>query len=137
MDDKGRIKIPSAYRHYISEQYGAEFYVTSLSGDCARMYPWPQWLDIEEKLRTRGTMDTAVRKFLDRTNYFGQTAEMDLQGRILVHPLLRQSAELTGEVAVLGYLQYIEVWNLERFKLRLESQPYTEEDAASLARLGI
>jgi MraZ protein len=54
-----------------------------------------------------------------------------------VHPLLRQSAELTGDVAVLGYLQYIEVWNLERFKVRLESQPYTEEDAASLARLGI
>jgi len=137
MDEKGRIKVPSAYRHYITEHYGADFYVTSLVGDCARMYPWQEWLEIEEKLKTRGTMDVAVRKFLDRTNYFGQTAEMDSQGRILVHPLLRQSAELTGEVAVLGYLQYIEVWNLERFKARLESQPYTDEDAASLARLGI
>jgi len=137
MDDKGRIKVPSAYRHYIDEHYGREFYCTSLTGECARMYPWQEWLEIEDKLRARGTMDTAVRKFLDRTNYYGQTAEMDLQGRILVHPLLRQSAELTGEVAVLGYLQYIEVWNLDRFKMRLESQPYTEEDAASLARLGI
>jgi len=137
MDEKGRIKVPSTYRHYITEHYGAGFYVTSLVGDCARMYPWQEWLEIEEKLRARGTMDIAVRKFLDRTNYFGQTAEMDSQGRILVHPLLRQSADLTGEVAVLGYLQYIEVWNLERFKARLESQPYTDEDAASLARLGI
>ena len=137
MEEKGRIKIPSAYRHYIDEHYGHEFYVTSLIGECARMYPWQEWLDIEEKLRSRGTMDVAVRKFLDRTNYFGQPAEMDKQGRIMVHPLLRQSAELTGEVAVLGYLRYIEVWNLERFKVRLESQPYTEDDAASLALLGI
>jgi MraZ protein len=82
-------------------------------------------------------MDAAVRKFLDRTNYYGQLAEMDSQGRILVHPLLRSSAELLGEVTVLGYLQYLEVWELDRFKARMDSNPYTEEDAASLSRLGI
>jgi MraZ protein len=62
---------------------------------------------------------------------------MDAQGRILVHPLLRQSAELMGEVAVLGYLQYLEVWELDKFRARLESQPYTADDAAALARLGV
>src|SRR5262245_66441920 len=100
MDDKGRIKVPSTYRHYISEHYGAEFYVTSLNGECAGMYPWQEWLAVEEKLRTRGSMDVAVGKFLDRTNYFRQTAEMDLQGWSVVHPLLRQSAQLPGDVVV-------------------------------------
>jgi MraZ protein len=137
MDEKGRIKLPAAYRRHIEEHYGTEFYVTSLTGDCARLYPMPEWLAIEEKLQTRGTMDAAVRKFLDRTNYYGQLAEMDSQGRILVHPLLRSSAELLGEVTVLGYLQYLEVWELDRFKARMDSNPYTEEDAASLSRLGI
>src|SRR5262249_46681775 len=137
VDDKGRIKVPSTYRHYISEHYGVEFYVTSLNGECARMYPWQEWLEIEEKLRTRGTMDVAVRKFLDRTNYYGQTAEMDMQGRILVHPLLRQSAVLTGDVARVGYLQYMGVCKLERFNTRMESEGNTEDDAPSRARLGI
>ncbi|MGH9828878.1 MAG: MraZ C-terminal domain-containing protein, partial [Blastocatellia bacterium] len=69
--------------------------------------------------------------------YYGQTAEIDAQGRILVHPLLRESAQLVAEVDVLGYLQYIEVWSANRFKAKLESQPYTDEDAASIALLGI
>ncbi len=86
MDEKGRIKLPAAYRRYIDENYGAEFYVTSLTGECARLYPMREWLAIEEKLQSRGTMDAAVRKFLDRTNYYGQLADMDAQGRILVHP---------------------------------------------------
>jgi len=137
MDEKGRIKLPAAYRRYIDEHYGSEFYVTSLTGDCARLYPMQEWLAIEEKLQSRGTMDTAVRKFLDRTNYYGQLAEMDSQGRMLIHPLLRMSADLIGEVAVLGYLQYLEVWNLTKFKVRLENEPYSAEDAARLASLGI
>jgi DNA-binding transcriptional regulator/RsmH inhibitor MraZ len=42
-----------------------------------------------------------------------------------------------GDVAVLGYLNYLEVWELERFQQRLLSEPYTEEDEAAIARLGI
>jgi MraZ protein len=137
IDNKGRIKMPAAYRRYIDEHYSAEFYVTSLTGECARLYPMQEWLGIEEKLQSRGTMDVAVRKFLDRTNYYGQLAEMDSQGRILIHPLLRSSAALSGDVAILGYLQYLEVWELDKFTARLESQPYTAEDAASLAQLGV
>jgi transcriptional regulator MraZ len=137
IDDKGRIKLPAAYRRYIDEHWGTEFYVTSLTGECARLYPIQVWVDIEEKLKIKGTMDRAVRKFLDRTNYWGQMADADAQGRILIHPLLRSSAQLLGDVAVLGYLQYLEVWELEQFKARIDAEPYTEEDAATLANLGI
>ncbi|HSB08394.1 MAG TPA: division/cell wall cluster transcriptional repressor MraZ [Blastocatellia bacterium] len=137
MDEKGRIKLPAAYRRYIDEHYGNEFYVTSLNGECARLYPMAEWMIIEEKLQSKGTSYAAVRKFLDRTNYYGQLAEVDAQGRILVHPLLRSSAELVGNVAVLGYLQYLEVWELDKFRARIDSQPFTDDDAASLAALGI
>src|SRR5574342_1079508 len=94
IDGKGRIKIPSTYRRHIEENYGSEFYVTSDTGEFARLYPMREWLAIEEKLQSQGTMDLAVRKFLDRTNYHGQIAEMDKQGRILIHPALRNSADL-------------------------------------------
>jgi MraZ protein len=137
MDEKGRIKLPAAYRRYVDEHYGADFYVTSLTGDCARLYPMREWLAIEEKLQARGTMDAAVRKFLDRTSFFGQPCEMDTQGRLLIHPLLRTSADLTGDVAVIGYLQYLEVWELDKFKARLDAEPYTAADAAALAQIGV
>ena len=137
IDEKGRIKIPTAYRRHIEDNYDGEFYITSLTGDSARIYPMKEWLAIEEKLRAKGTMDKAVRKFLDRTNYFGQIAEIDNQGRLLIHPLLRTAAELAADVNVLGYLQYLEVWSMDRFKQRLDDEPYTDDDAASIAQLGI
>ena len=137
VDSKGRLKIPTSFRRYIEERHGAEVYVTSLSGECVRLYPLPEWESIEQRLALLPSMDPARRKFLDRTNYYGQQATMDGQGRILIHPLLRKSAGVVGDVAVLGYLTYLEVWELERFERRLASDPYTEEDEASIARLGI
>lgn len=137
MDSKGRLKVPTAFRRLIEEKHGAEFYVTSLTGECVRLYPLPEWNSIEQRLTLLPSMDPARRRFLDRTNYYGQEAAMDGQGRVLIHPLLRKSAGVIGDVAVLGYLTYLEVWELERFEQRLLSDPYTEEDEAAVARLGI
>ena len=137
IDSKGRLKIPTAFRRYIEEKYGAGFYVTSLTGDCARIYPLPEWESIEQRLALLPSMDPSRRKFLDRTNYYGQQTEMDAQGRVIIHPLLRKSAGVIGEVAVLGYLTYLEVWEVERFERRLLSDPYAEDDEAAIARLGI
>jgi MraZ protein len=138
VDEKGRLKIPTAFRRHIEEKYTtAEVYVTSLNGDCVRIYPLPEWESIEQRLALLPSMDPARRKFLDRTNYYGQQATVDGQGRVLVHPLLRKASGVVGDVAVLGYLTYLEVWELERFEQRLLSDPYTEEDEAAIARLGI
>ena len=137
IDSKGRLKVPTPFRRLVEEKHGTGVYVTSLTGECARLYPLPEWESIEQRLALLASMDPARRKFLDRTNYYGQQATMDGQGRILIHPLLRKSAGVIGDVAVLGYLTYLEVWELERFERRLVAEPYTEEDEASIARLGI
>jgi MraZ protein len=97
----------------------------------------PEWEAIEQRLSLLPSMDPARRKFLDRTNYYGQQSSMDTQGRVLIHPLLRKSAAVVGDVAVLGYLSYLEVWELDKFQQRLLSDPYSEEDEAAIARLGI
>jgi MraZ protein len=137
IDSKGRLKVPTPFRRLVEEKHGSGVYVTSLTGENVRIYPLPEWEAIEQRLALLPSMDPARRKFLDRTNYYGQQAAMDGQGRILIHPLLRKSAGIYGDVAVLGYLTYLEVWELEKFQQRLLSDPYTEEDEAAIARLGI
>jgi MraZ protein len=137
IDAKGRLKVPTPFRRYIDDKHGAEFYVTSLTGENVRLYALPEWESIEQRLSLLPTMDPARRKFLDRTNYYGQQQTMDAQGRVLIHPLLRKSAEIAGDVVVLGYLTYLEVWELDKFQKRLLSDPYTEEDESAIARLGI
>lgn len=137
IDGKGRLKVPTVFRRFVEDQYGLDFYVTSLTGENAHLYPLTEWQLIEQRLALLPTMDTSRRRFLDRTNFYGQLSVMDAQGRVLIHPLLRRSAAISGDVAVLGYLTHLEVWELERFEARLRAEPYTEADEAAIARLGI
>ncbi len=77
------------------------------------------------------------KKFLERVNYYGQVIEMDGQGRLLIPSLLRDSAQIKGEVAVLGNLTFLEVRNLEVFRKQIEEEKFTPEDESTLDKLGI
>ena len=132
IDEKGRLKVPAVFRGDIEDSWGSDFYVTSLTGQSVRVYPLPVWQEIEERLANLPAFNPTKKKFLDRTNYYGQLSSMDRQGRILIASHLRESAEMVGEVAVLGYLNYLEVWNNERYLKRLSEEPFTDEDEEQL-----
>jgi MraZ protein len=70
-------------------------------------------------------------------NYYGQVAEFDAQGRVLIQPHLRESAQMAGVVDVLGQQNFLEVWNHDRFVARLAAQPFSDDDAKALADFGI
>ena len=92
---------------------------------------------VEERLARMPSTHPARLKFLDRVSFFGQLSEFDAQGRVLVPPRLRESAGMTGEVDVLGQVDYLEVWNHERFLAKLEREPFTDDDARALSEFGI
>jgi MraZ protein len=71
-----------------------------------------------------------------RTNDWGQQVEMDSQGRLLLPQLLRDSAQLKGEVAVMGYLNRLEVQSMEGVRKEVE-EAFTPEDEKNLDDLGI
>ena len=137
IDEKGRLKVPSIFRAEIEDSWGSDFYVTSLTGESVLIYPLPIWQEIEERLAKLPSLNPTKKKFLDRTNYYGQLTSMDKSGRVLIPTSLRETARMTGEVAVLGNLNYLEVWNNERFLQKLQEHSFTEEDNETLSKLGI
>ena len=137
MDDKGRLKVPNVFRSLLESKYGRELFVTSLTGEYVRVYPMPVWIEIEEKLGKTPSTDPAKLRFLDRVNFYGQTTELDTQGRILVPVRLRETATMNGDVDVLGQYNYLDVWNHDRFLTKLQRDPYTDDDARRLAEFGI
>jgi MraZ protein len=137
IDDKGRLKVPNGFRARIQEAYGRDLFVTSLSGDSVRIYPMPVWQAIEQKLAAMPSTHPARKKFLDRVNYFGQVADIDVQGRVLIPSRLRDSASMVGEVDVFGQYDFLEVWNHERFLAKLQGEPFTDDDARALSEFGI
>lgn len=137
VDEKGRLKVPAEFKRLIDEKYGTQFYITSLDGKVAQVYPFEEWQRIEEKLARLSNFNATKKKFLNRTNYYGQLVEIDGQGRVLIPALLRESARIQGEVAVVGNLTYLEVQSLEAYKKDIEENPFTSDDEKTLDELGI
>jgi MraZ protein len=137
IDDKGRLKVPTIFRGVIHDQQGADIFVTSLTGECVRIYPMQVWMEVEDKLSQMPGNHPARLKFLDRVNYYGQTSELDGQGRIVIPAHLRESASIVGDVRVFGRILYLEVWNGERFLQKLHREPWTDDDGLRLSDHGI
>ena len=137
IDDRGRLKVPSSFRAVIQEEHGRELFVTSLSGDSVRIYPMPVWIEMERRLAQMPNTHPARMRFLDRVNFYGQVADLDPQGRVLIQQRLRDSAQMVGEVDVLGQQNFLEVWNHERFVAKLTRDPFTDADAKALSDFGI
>ncbi len=137
IDEKGRLKIPNAFRVVVHETHGAEVFVTSLDGDSVLIYPMPIWEGIEQRLAQMPSTHPARKKYAARTSYYGQVAEIDSQGRVLIHPRLRESALMSGEVDVLGQQNYLEVWNHDRLASRIAGDEFTDDELKALSDFGI
>jgi MraZ protein len=137
IDDKGRLKVPNVFRSFLESKYGRELFLTSLTGDYVRLYPMPVWLAIEEKLGKMPSTHPSRLRFLDRVNFFGQVAELDTQGRVLIPARLRDTAAIAGDVDVLGQIDYLDTWNHDRLLTKLQRDAYTDEDAKALSEFGI
>jgi MraZ protein len=137
IDDKGRLKIPNAFRLSMESKYGRDLFVTSVTGEFVRIYPMPVWLDFEQKLGVMPSTHPSKLRYLDRVNYFGQAGAIDVQGRVLIPVRLRDAATMDGDVDVLGQYNYLDVWNHERFLTKMQREPYTDDDARALSEFGI
>ncbi len=136
LDEKGRLKMPAEFKRLIDEKYGAQFYITSFDGKSAKVYPMEEWETIERKLAALTNFNPTKQRLLKHTSYYGQVVDFDGQGRLLMPTILRESADLKGEVAVSGYLTYLEVQNADALRSEVQ-QPFTTEDEEVLGGLGI
>jgi MraZ protein len=137
VDEKGRLKVPAEFKRVIDEKYNTQFYITSVDGKVAEIYPFEEWERIEQKLAGLSNYNPTKKKFLDRVNYWGQQVEMDGQGRLLIPQLLRDAASIKGEVAVTGNLNRLLVRNLEAYRKEIAEQQFTPDDEKTLDELGI
>ena len=131
VDQKGRLKIPANLLAKL-RNFDTEFYITSEIGDCVRIYPVKVWKEVVERLVRLSSHNRNGRKLLARAKYFGQTVSMDKQGRVLIPVVLRGIAQMRGEVNVLDYPNYLEVWNHARLLNSHKRSPITVDDAKIL-----
>ncbi len=137
IDDKGRFKLPSDFRRTLEDNWGADVFLTSVSGHSGLFYPLPVWEELERRLVALPSTDSGRRRFLERVNYYGQQLRLDGQGRLVVPAVLRDSAGLTGDVVVAGALDHLDIWSRDRITKKLAEDPFTDGDWQALTDRGI
>ena len=133
IDAKGRIILPSKFR----SELGERFIVTKGFDGCLYGYSVEEWKNIEDKIKTLPQVTGKdVRNF---TRFFFSSAiecEIDAQGRILISTTLRDFAELSKEVVIIGVSSRIEFWSKskwEEYNKNLDADDISEK----MAYLGI
>jgi len=137
IDDKGRLKIPAAFRSHIDERYGAELFITSRDGQSILVYPLPVWEELELRLAQVSSTDPDREQFENWTSYFGGQAEIDNQGRALVPQVLREKIGHEGEVVVMGKGDHLVVATKEHMEKKLSEAPLTRDVMSSLSGKGV
>ena len=136
VDDKGRLKIPSAFKALLDAANVTELYITSTDGRKAEIWPLPEWEKRERQLVANSTnLEDAVEKYLNLTSYYGQQVEMDSQSRVVLPQKLRDKGKLDAEVVVLGKLVYLEVQNEKEFEQNLAAYEMTSDDRKAVAAI--
>lgn len=135
IDDRGRIKIPSKYLSSFESQYGNEVYLTSVNGDQALFYPLKVWEIIEQGIEKIKVRNQVLEDFIRLTSFWGSETEIDPKGRILIPPDLREKSKLEDSVLILGQIDYMVIWNRERFISKYVSKEFTERKLNEVSRL--
>ncbi|HEY2861623.1 MAG TPA: division/cell wall cluster transcriptional repressor MraZ [Terracidiphilus sp.] len=136
IDEKGRLKLPSAFKQLVDAVSVTQFYVTSIDGESAQVWPLPEWEKREGQLAESSELDEAVQKYMALTSYYGQQVDIDGQARLLFPQILRSSAELDDqEAVVIGMGTYIAVHNRKKFEENMAANKLTAEDKQKLAEI--
>jgi MraZ protein len=138
VDEKGRLKLPAEFKRRIDEEYtGEKFYITSRDGKVAEIHPMREWEKFEQKLAAVPSFNPAKQKLMKRLNYYGATAELDGQGRLLLPQVLREKADLIAEVVVSGNEWHLEVSNRAEYDKEMAEEPMTTDDWVELSKNGV
>ena len=137
LDERGRIKLPVEFREFLERKYGKgfnTFYITSMDGESAEIYPLSEWLKRQERMFAMPQSLPARQILLRRYTRFGKQASMDPQGRMPIREELREEADLSGEVTVTWEGNLLRVTSM---KILRETPKMTAEQLDSLKDYGL
>ena len=133
VDDKGRLAVPAKFRTQLAD--GAV--VCKWLDNCLAILTRNGWEELAAKTATLPLTNPGSRAF--QRHIFGGAAEaeLDRQGRLLLPAYLREFAELTGDVVILGARDHAEIWAPNRWTEVRRSLEDPETLGAHLDGLGI
>ncbi len=107
LDDKGRVPIPPRFRNALKDGL-----VLTLGAEkCITAYTAAEWKKLSTSI-TGGSLTRSKMRRLNRALFaMAFVANVDGQGRIALPAPLREHAQITDDVAIVGLNTNLEIWN--------------------------
>jgi MraZ protein len=139
IDAKGRIIVPARFREIIKADDNNGVMISRMDSGLVA-YTHTEWRKIETRILSLAEKSDNMRRF--RRVFIGGAFECpcDKQGRILIPPMLRQYAEVSREIVLVGVLDHFEIWSREKWEkenLHMEKDMKKEEVRNEIAKLGL
>lgn len=120
VDEKGRLKLPAAVAQYLESLGERKVFVTTLNITTALIYPMSRWRETERVLEEPGEDAQDRADVAMVANHYGEEAEVDAQGRVLIPTTLRRELSFEkDDVHLLCYKGRIEVFGSKVYEERL------------------
>ncbi|MCB1117331.1 MAG: hypothetical protein KDK50_01985 [Chlamydiia bacterium] len=120
LDDKNRFVLPQAMRYGLVEKGELKFALALGLGGCLVIYRMSDIAAIIAKFKAK----QHVARFQKFFTLFFSTLHYttcDKLGRVVLPGSLKQAAGITGDIAIAGVLDKIEIWPQERYDAELAS----------------
>ncbi len=114
IDAKGRLPVPAVFRRRL-EEAGDSRVVATLLDQCLALYPPAEWERLETQLAALPAFNKQVKALTRLLTSRAADCEIDVQGRILLPPSLREAAGLARDAVIVGVLNRCEVWSPENW----------------------
>jgi transcriptional regulator MraZ len=109
IDGKGRVPVPAPFRRALAA-LGADRVVVTVLDQCLAAYAPAEWARLEEQIAALPAFNRQVKALTRLLASRAADCDLDVQGRILLPPTLREAAGLAREAVVIGALSRIEIW---------------------------
>jgi MraZ protein len=117
LDSSQRVAIPAKFVQVLENRYAEskrELACVAI-GPRLRLFPIPEYRKIHEKLEAASNLNSTATKAKGLLSANMKVLELDAQNRVRLTPYHVGKAGLQREVAVVGQINVIEIWDAERW----------------------
>ena len=131
LDDKGRLKLPSAILNQLGESSSHDFVANRGFEKCLYLFPKTVWTSKLSEIQGLNEYLPEVRQF-KRIFYRGSTELIpDKTDRILLPKILLEYAGIDRTLIITTVGEYLEMWNADTYREMINKEP---DDLSALAQ---
>lgn len=135
LDAKGRVFMPAKFR----DELGSEFVLVNGIDKCIYVFSIEQWNMFSSKFTSLPVTNKSAQLIMRKLYSSAVEREPDKQGRILLSADLKNHANISGDVKIIGMSTRVEIWAVEEWEKysQTDDEEFDEAALAALAELGI